>query len=289
MRVSSCANGAVILCLAVWSVAAAQTPGANLDAAIAGFNRAIKSDSGSGAAWYGLGSALEARGQLADAVAAFTRSERLNYQLPGSELRLARLYTRLGEDDAAFTHLAKAADVGFAPSSIDNEPAFDRIKSTVRFNTIRTQAVAARYPCRAVHTFDFWSGDFEIRPWAQPNVPPTGQVHNTREYDGCVIVEHFSNPSAAGMSMSFYDVNRRVWRMIWNDDRNGSNDFEGAFVDGAMRFNGWVLDANGNRQLARNTLQPVSADTIRQTYSVSPDSGKTWLVMTDGSYTRKKP
>ena len=52
------------------------------------------------------------------------------------------------------------------------------------------------------------------------------------------------------MSMSFYDTNRRVWRMVWNDDANQSNDFEGAYTDGAMRFKGWVLDRSGKR-LAR--------------------------------------
>jgi hypothetical protein len=90
------------------------------------------------------------------------------------------------------------------------------------------------------------------------------------------------------MSMAFYDVNRRVWRMVWNGDDNQSNDFEGAVKDGAMRFEGWTLDADGKRLLARNVLENVCADTIRHVYSTSADGGKTWVVKSDGRFARRK-
>jgi hypothetical protein len=147
---------------------------------------------------------------------------------------------------------------------------------------------SARYPCRDEHTFDFWVGDFDATPWNQPDAPPRGQLHNTREYDGCVIVERWSAASGAGMSISFFDVNRHVWRMVWNDDSNSSNDFEGTYRDGAMRFEGWVLDAAGKRVLARNVLQNFSPDVIRHTYSTSTDDGKTWVVKSDGKFSRRK-
>jgi hypothetical protein len=148
----------------------------------------------------------------------------------------------------------------------------------------------ARYPCRSVHTFDFWVGTFDAAPWNTPDAPPTGELHNTREYEGCVIVERWMGKrGSAGMSIGFYDVNRHVWRMVWNDDSNQSNDFEGRYYDGAMRFEGWVLDPNGNRLLARNVLQDVAPDTIRHIYSTSADSGKTWIVRSDGRFVRRKP
>ena len=146
-----------------------------------------------------------------------------------------------------------------------------------------------RYPCRAVHTFDFWVGDFEATPWNAPTGPVRGHLHNTREYEGCVIVERWESVSGSrGMSMSFYDVNRRVWRMVWDGDDNASNDFEGTYRDGAMRFEGWVLDADGKRQLALNILENVSPDTIRHIYSISSDGGKTWVVKSDGRFRRSK-
>ncbi len=91
----------------------------------------------------------------------------------------------------------------------------------------------------------------------------------------------------AGMSMAFYDVNRHTWRMVWNDDANSSDDFEGSYRDGAMRFEGWALDADGNRVLTSNVLQAVTPDLIRHTYSTSADGGKTWVVRSDGRFVRR--
>ena len=101
-----------------------------------------------------------------------------------------------------------------------------------------------------------------------------------------MIVERWPGAKGSGMSMAFYDVNRQVWRMIWNDDSNQSNDFEGKYADGAMRFEGWVLGADGQKLLARNVLQNVSPAVIRHIYSTSADGGQTWVVRSDGRFTR---
>ena len=150
-------------------------------------------------------------------------------------------------------------------------------------------SAAVQHPCRAEHTFDFWVGDFDATPWNGPQTPVRGHLHNTLEYESCVIVERWTGANGfQGMSMSFYDVNRRTWRMVWNGDDNQSNDFEGAYRDGAMRFEGWVLDARGNRLLARNVLENVAPGTIRHLYSTSADGGKTWEIKSDGRFAQKK-
>ena len=41
---------------------------------------------------------------------------------------------------------------------------------------------------------------------------------------------------------------------------NQSNDFEGSYRDGAMRFKGWVLDKGGKRMLVSNVLENVSPE-----------------------------
>src|SRR5262249_32310113 len=147
---------------------------------------------------------------------------------------------------------------------------------------------SVRYPCRNVHTFDYWAGTFDSKPWDQPDAPSRGQLHNTREYDGCVFIERWTGQQNAGMSIVFYDVTRKTWRMIWNDDSNSSNDFlDGEFHDGTMRFTGWVLNPKGERIMASNVLQNVSPGLIRHIYSTSTDSGKTWTVRSDGRFVRK--
>ncbi len=155
-------------------------------------------------------------------------------------------------------------------------------------STRAQKADDARYPCRSEHTFDFWIGTFDATPWNQPNAQPSGQLHNTREYEGCVIGERWTGAQgSAGIGMAFYDINRHVWRMVWNDDGNQSNDFEGSYHDGAMRFEGWVLDGAGARLLASNVLQDVSPGVIRHVYSTSADNGKTWDIKSDGRFVRR--
>ena len=143
------------------------------------------------------------------------------------------------------------------------------------------------HPCRAIHTFDFWVGAFDARPWDQPSGPARGRLQNTLEYDGCVIVERWTGTQSSGMSMSFYDANRHAWRMIWIGDDGQSNDFEGTYSDGAMRFEGWVLDSRGKRLIARNVLQNLSPGIIRHIYSTSADGGKTWSIKSDGRFERR--
>ena len=156
-------------------------------------------------------------------------------------------------------------------------------------STSGTAQAADRFPCRDVHTFDFWEGTFDAKPWDKPDAPAAGQLHNTREYDGCVFVERWTSPRGNGMSIVFYDATRKTWRMFWNDDSNSSNVFdEGVYRDGAMRFTGWVLDPQGQRIMASNVLQNVSPDVIRHIYSTSADSGKTWTTRSDGRFVRVK-
>lgn len=150
----------------------------------------------------------------------------------------------------------------------------------------------ARYPCRSVHTFDFWVGTFDAMPWDKPDAPSGGQLRNTREYDGCVFVERWTSADPKGnmgMSIVFYDTTRKTWRMIWNDDTNRSTDFdEGSYSNGAMRFIGWKVDPTGNRAMVSNVLENVSSGLIRHTFSISPDSGKTWKVLSDGRFVKRK-
>lgn len=253
------------------------------------FGDIARANPANAAAWMRLGASLESGRKFRDALEAYQHVATLGFQPLAVELRLARTYTELDDTASALAHLSAAARLGFQASLADSEPAFAPLRRSPAYARIVADAERVRYPCRDVHTFDYWVGTFDVGAWGLPNVPPTGTTTNTREYDGCVIIEHFNGGPGGthGTSMSFYDVNRKVWRMVWNDDANSSNDFEGTYSDGAMHFTGWVLDANGKRILARNTLVNVSPDTVHQFYQTSPDSGKTWVTLGDGRYVRR--
>ncbi|HEY4307622.1 MAG TPA: tetratricopeptide repeat protein [Gemmatimonadaceae bacterium] len=249
----------------------------------------VKQDATNGMGWFRLGASFEQLGTNEDAGRAYEQALRVGFQPVNAELRLARVLARMGKNTDALSHLQHVAGLGIDPSIFENEPAFAPLRATSEYAAMKKKADALRYPCRDEHAFDFWVGNFDTTPWNQPDAPAAGQLTNTREYEGCVIVERFAGQNGgAGMSMAFFDANRQVWRMIWNDDANSSNDFEGSYRDGAMRFNGWVLDASGKKILASNVLENVSPDVIRHIYSTSSDSGKTWNVRSDGRFVRRK-
>lgn len=253
-----------------------------------GYAMVLARDSANGRLWYQLGASLEPLQRWRDAAAAYTQARRLDFQPLGSELRLARASAHLGETSQALAHLRAAAAIGFAPALIASEPAFEPLRDRPEYREILALAEATRFPCRAVHTFDYWAGDFDVSYWDQPGAA-LAHTHNVRAYDGCVIVEDFTSPGRlSGMSMSFYDTSRHTWRMVWDSDANSSNDFEGTFRDGGMHFLGWVLDPSGQRLEASNTLLRVSPDTIHQTYAVSADSGKTWVIRSNLRYVRRE-
>jgi tetratricopeptide (TPR) repeat protein len=242
------------------------------------------------AAWFRLGLSLERVSRRREAIDAFARAATSPIQQLGAELGLARQWAQLGNGDSGIVHLRIAAEHGADPASLDQQPALAPLRSRGDYAVVRQLAEDKRYPCRNVHTFDFWAGDFDAYPSLSTAATPGGQLHNTREYDGCVFIEHWmpiASSGLPGMSMSYYDSDRRAWRFIWNDDQNGSIQFVGGLHDGAMEFEGSTLNADGSRLLARNVLRPLAADTIRHTFSTSSDNGTTWTVQTDQLFVRR--
>jgi hypothetical protein len=254
------------------------------------YSALVRRDSANGILWFKLGSSLDLQQKFADAAAAYARSAALGFQVLPAELRQARDYARINQSGRALEHLKRASVLGFPGALIDSEPALAPIRNRPEYAAIRAEAEAVRFPCRKVHDFDFWAGTFDVGPWDQPQIPASGVAVNTRSFEGCVFVEQFSSSRPGGghgMSMTFYDVNRHTWRMVWNDDSNGSNDFEGSVKDGVMHFLGWVLDPSGRKVMASNTIERISADTVRQTYALSADTGKTWQTQQSGRWVRR--
>jgi hypothetical protein len=58
--------------------------------------------------------------------------------------------------------------------------------------------------------------------------------------------------------------------------------------DGEMQFSGWTLDRQRRRVEQRLTFTRHHADTVRQLFETSLDSGRTWTPGFDGRYVRRK-
>jgi hypothetical protein len=265
--------------------------GAN-EAAAAEYRAVVGENPSADVAWTRLGTALERAGHADDAVAAYTRAAQFTAQRLIAELGLTRIYAQQGRLDASLEHLRHVAEIGVNPDALDRMPALAPVRARPEYAAIRRLAGDRRFPCRSVHTFDFWAGDFDAAQWNAPPGSSGGLLHNTREYDGCAFVEHWMPKSAAspaGMSVVYYDAGRDAWRMIWVDDGNGSVEFDGHYRDGAMRFEATTVAPDGSTTISRNVLQDVSPDLIRHTFSSSTDGGKTWVVQADERFVRRTP
>lgn len=259
------------------------------------YEPAIKTDSANGMAWFRLAAARHELRDFRGAVEAFRHSANLKFQPAQSELRLARAFARLGERDSALAHIRLATDNGAAVEVVTTEPDFDPIRKDKAFGALVSRLEASRFPCRSqmeTHQFDFWLGEWDVTPWAGPAVT-IGRVSKnivTAELEHCIIHEHWtSNVGGKGESINFWDPNRRAWRQVWMDAHQWSLDYEGQYENGAMRFSGWTLGADGKRRLEKLTFFNIASDTVRQLFEQSADSGKSWQVTFDGRYVRVRP
>jgi len=150
------------------------------------------------------------------------------------------------------------------------------------------------HPCLTApenHQFDFWVGMWDVTPWQVAT--PTAQqklgendVHPILQH--CVISENWTGARGGeGKSYNYYDPTLKKWRQVWIADSGGVLDYTGEYRDGAMRFQGFTIDAQGRRVEQRLTFFNVAPDTVRQLFETSKDGGQTWAAGFDGRYVRR--
>ena len=253
-----------------------------------------------GLAWIRLGISRQALRDVDAAIPAFEKALALNWQVPTATLRLARLHSAKGDLDRAFLYLDQLVPLRAVPLPVlDTISDLAAARRDARWTAIADRITALRYPCRSLpeaRQFDFWIGDWDVTPWQQPP-GPTMQVLGSNRVEAilehCVLFENWTagprgGNGGQGKSINFWDTNRRQWRQVWVADGGSSLDYAGSFRDGAMRFEGWTLGPNGQRVLQKLTFFPISADTVRQLFETSADSGRTWQAGFDGRYVRRR-
>jgi hypothetical protein len=151
-------------------------------------------------------------------------------------------------------------------------------------------------PCATAErsrAFDFWLGTWDVHPWATPGVsgPRLGTNRITTIVGGCALLEVWTSArGGTGQSYNWFDTNLGNWRQLWIDQGGNTLDYtSGEYRDGAMRFSGWTLGANGARVLQKLTFFNVHRDTVRQLFESSSDSGRTWASAFDARYVRRGP
>jgi hypothetical protein len=137
--------------------------------------------------------------------------------------------------------------------------------------------------------FDFWLGDWDV---LDPAGAAAGTNLVTAELDGCMLQEHWRSADGKqmGTSLNHFDPASATWSQTWVDNTAGFLVLTGAFRDGRMVLTGDKAMPGGGRVTNRISWERTGASGVhvRQLWERSADGGKTWTVVFDGTYVRKK-
>jgi hypothetical protein len=132
--------------------------------------------------------------------------------------------------------------------------------------------------------FDFWVGDWQVHT---PDGKFTGTNRIEREYDGCVIHEHYTTEHGyRGESLNSYDAGRKLWHQTWVDNQGTLLLLEGGLRKGSMVLEGRTIAADARRTRHRITWTPNPDGSVRQHWE-STDAAGRWVTVFDGRYTRR--
>lgn len=144
------------------------------------------------------------------------------------------------------------------------------------------------HPCRSMpeyRQFDFWVGEWDVTERGKP----AGKSSIQLILDDCIIFENWTGASGySGKSFNLYNARAGKWQQKWVDSSGQIIEFEGGLKDGAMILIGDGFDNDGKKVLTRMTFTNPNKEHVRQVWDQSADNGKTWAVLFDGNYTRKK-
>jgi hypothetical protein len=133
------------------------------------------------------------------------------------------------------------------------------------------------------YQFDFWLGTWDVQ-WGEEG---RGTNRIERILDGKIIQENFTAPDLIGMSVSSYDKERGLWCQTWVDNSGGYLDFTGKLEGEKMILTRDAI-VKGQTCKQRMVWFDIQADRFEWNWERSDDDGKTWRVLWNIHYTRKR-
>lgn len=159
------------------------------------------------------------------------------------------------------------------------------MRTTLLAAVLSSANVMAAAPCARpeYRAFDFWLGDWQVH---RPDGKLAGHNRITREYDGCVIHEHYTTEHGySGESLNIYDAARKVWHQTWVDNSGLLLTLEGGMHAGAMVLQGQTVGQDGKPAKQRITWTPNADGSVRQLWEATNANGE-WTTSFDGRYTK---
>ena len=145
-------------------------------------------------------------------------------------------------------------------------------------------------PCSAseYRQFDFWIGSWDVY---EPGDKLAGRNDIESIAGGCALLENWAGRGGfTGKSLNTWDSERRRWHQTWTDSAGSLLLLEGGLDGDRMVLGSEAADAAGVPGAVRQRIAwSRQADgSVRQLWETSTDGGKTWSVVFDGRYVRRK-
>jgi tetratricopeptide (TPR) repeat protein len=254
------------------------------------FESITKSEPANALAWFRLGQALHGLGHYDRALEVYQKADALHFNHIGVMYRMGRTYARLGENRKAIEALDGAVKAGLPFQMLKSDVELAALSSDPAFNELLARAERIAKPCQfepQFKQFDFWVGEWDVKPTQALQAPSVGASSIQRLEDGCIILENWTGAAGGtGKSMNFYNQNTHQWQQTWVSSNASILEYHGEYRDGAMRFEGETSGADGKKVRNRLTFFNLGPDRVRQLAEQS-DDGKTWTVRYDFTYLRR--
>lgn len=240
-------------------------------------------------AFYWWGASLYAMSNYTAAVEVFHKSVDIGHN-PQPMFELAKSYARLNEKESALEWIEKALAANLPnPRRVGTEVSFAGFHDDPRFIALADKGSKAAMVCMntpGYRQFDFWVGEWDV---FNKNNRQVGTNSVKMLEDGCIIAENWTSaqPGMTGKSFNFYNPTTGKWHQSYMDNAGSNWMMDGAYKDGELRFEGTIFSPTGN-VLVHMTFFNMGADKVRQWAETSSDEGKTWSVIWDATYVRKK-
>lgn len=130
---------------------------------------------------------------------------------------------------------------------------------------------------------DFWVGDWQA---VGADGQPVGVNRVRKLHGGCVIEENWTSAKSGvtGQSMNYVDPRDGRWKQVWFDSSGTLVTYDGELRDGAMRFEGQTVEADGTAVVARAVVEPVGGGRLHHAIEHSKDGGESWEVVFEATY-----
>ena len=155
---------------------------------------------------------------------------------------------------------------------------------------LTTQQIIAQKPNennKLFHQFDFWLGHWNVYKFGTDTL--VGESYIESIIDSVGILENYSAERSkyTGKSLNKYNPEKKRWEQYWIDNSGLTLFLSGGIVGRKM-----VMEdmEHGDPQKGLNKIswEMLNRETVRQTWSISKDGGKTWSVVFDGEYKKRK-